>query len=232
MDLVCIDFLSIDPDNKGIKDVLVITDHFTKYALAIPTRNQTSKVIAETLWDNLICHYGWPRRLHIVQGRDFKSRVISELCKMEEITKTRTSPYHPQGNPVERYNRTLLDMLCTLHDSQKSEWRKYVRQMTHAYNCRINESTGYSPYYFMFGRHPRLPVDVLLALDPDCCPIVNPTKYVSDLRHRLKYALRLAQKSVRKGQDKNKCLNDNRAHATALEEGDRVLVRRMAFEQT
>ena len=81
----------------------------------------------------------------------------------------------------------------------------------------------------MFGRHPRLPVDVLFGLDPDCCRIANPTKYVSDLRHRLKYAFGLAQKSVRKGQDKNKRLYDNRAHATALEEGDRVLVRKMAF---
>ena len=229
MDLVCIDFLSIEPDNKGIKDVLVITDHFTKYALAIPTRNQTAKVVAETLWENLICHYGWPRRLHSDQGRDFESRIISELCKMGGITKTRTTPYHPQGNPVERYNRTLLDMLGTLNDSQKSEWRKYVKPMTHAYNCRISESTGYSPYYLMFGRHPRLPVDVLFGLDPDCCRIANPTKYVSDLRHRLKYAFGLAQKSVRKGQDKNKRLYDNRAHATALEEGDRVLVRKMAF---
>ena len=64
LELVCIDFLSIEPDNKGVKDVLVMTDHFTKYAIAVPTKKQTAKVVAEALWDNLISHYGWPARLH------------------------------------------------------------------------------------------------------------------------------------------------------------------------
>ena len=60
LELVCMDFLSIEPDGKGVKDVLVITDHFTKYAIAVPTKNQTAKVVAEALWDNLISIYGWP----------------------------------------------------------------------------------------------------------------------------------------------------------------------------
>ena len=84
--------LSIEPDNKGIKDVLVITDHFTKYAHAIITHNQTAKVVAETLRENLICNYGWPCRLHSDQGRDFESRVISELCKMGRNHKNKDIP--------------------------------------------------------------------------------------------------------------------------------------------
>lgn len=39
LQLVCMDFLSLEPDQSNTKDVLVITDHFTKYALAIPTPN-------------------------------------------------------------------------------------------------------------------------------------------------------------------------------------------------
>ena len=230
MELVCIDFLSIEPDEKGTKDVLVITDHFTKYALAIPTRNQTAKVVAETLWENLIFHYGWPRRIHSDQGRDFESKVIAELCKMGGIVKSRTSPYHPQGNPVERYNRTLLDMLGTLNQSQKSNWRKYVRPLTHAYNCSINDSTGYSPYFLMFGRHPRLPVDVIFGVDPDKRRINNPVKYVDELRARLKYAYELAQGSVEKSRAKNKRYYDNRARASDLEVGDRVLVKNKGFK--
>ena len=64
------DFLSLETDNKGVKDVLVMTDHFTKYAIAVSTKNQTAKVVAEALWDNLISHYEWPARLHSDQGRD------------------------------------------------------------------------------------------------------------------------------------------------------------------
>ena len=194
MELVCIDFLSIEPDNRGVKDVLVITDHYTKYALAIPTRNQTAKVVAETLWQNLIFQYGWPRRIHSDQGRDFESKVMAELCKMGGIVKSRTSTYHPQGNPVERYNKTLLDMWGTLQQSQKSEWLKYVLPLTHAYNCIINDSTGYSPYYLMFGRHPRLPIDVIFGVDPDARRIRHPVQYVNDLKARLKHAFELAQR--------------------------------------
>ena len=230
MELVCIDFLSIEPDRSGVKDVLVVTDHFTKYALAIPTRNQTARVVAEVLWENVIFHYGWPRRLHSDQGRDFESKVIAELCKLGNIVKSRTSPYHPQGNPVERYNRTLLDMLGTLHQSQKREWKKHIRPLTHAYNCSINDSTGFAPYYLMFGRHPRLPVDVMFGIDPDARRLKHPAQYVDDLRKRLKHAFDLAQSSVEKSRKKNSRFYDRRAHASTLEVGDRVLTRNVGFK--
>ena len=72
-------FLSLEPDSSGTKDILVMTDHFTKYAIAIPTKNQTAKVVAEALWDNVIARYGWPVRLHSDQGRyfDLKSLLSS-----------------------------------------------------------------------------------------------------------------------------------------------------------
>ena len=225
LQLVCMDFLSIEPDNKGIKDVLVITDHFTKYALAVPTKNQTARVVAEALWENLISHYGWPERLHSDQGADFQSKVIQELCKIGNMKKSRTTPYHPQGNPVERYNRTLLKMLGTLHSSQKKEWRKYIKPLTHAYNCTVHETTGYAPYYLMFGRHARLPVDLLFGTDPDARRSKSPSQYVTDLKQRLREAYNVASDSAKKSASKNKKRYDSHARAVTLEVGDRVLVR-------
>ena len=155
MELVCMDFLSLEPDSHNTKDILVITDHFTKYAVAIPTRDQKASTVAKTLWEHFLVHYGFPERLHSDQGRDFESNTIKELCALAGIRKVRTSPYHPRGNPVERYNRTLLSMLGTLKTKEKTQWRDHVKPLTHAYNCTRSDVTGFSPYELMFGRQPR-----------------------------------------------------------------------------
>lgn len=146
LELVCMDFLSVEPDRSNTKDVLVIMDHFTKYAIAIPTPNQKAQTVARCLWDNFMVHYGIPERLHSDQGPDFESRTIKELCKIAGIRKIRTTPYHPRGNPVKRFNRMLLSMLGTLDNKDKSQWRNFVKPLIHAYNCTKNDVRGFTPY--------------------------------------------------------------------------------------
>lgn len=142
----------------------MLTDHFTKFAIAIPTPNQKARTVAKRLWDNFMVYNGVPEGLHTDQGPDFESKLIKELCEVAGIKKCRTTPYHPRGNPVERFNRTLLDMLGTLEAKQKSKWKDFVKPLVHAYNCTKNETTGYTPYELMFGRSPRLPVDLAFGL--------------------------------------------------------------------
>lgn len=172
LELVCMDFLSLEPDRSNTKDILVITDHFTKYAVAIPTPNQKARTVAKCLWENFIVHYGFPERLHSDQGPDFESITIKELCEISGTKKVHTTPYHPRGNPVERFNRTLLQMLGTLSQSEKHHWKDFVKPLVHAYNCTKNEVTGFSPYELMFGRQPRLPIDLVFGLSP---PTSKPT---------------------------------------------------------
>ena len=68
MEIVCIDYLSLEPSKGGVENILVITDYFTRYAQAIPTRNQTARTAARVLFDNFIVHYGFPARIHSGQG--------------------------------------------------------------------------------------------------------------------------------------------------------------------
>ena len=95
MELVCIDYLSLEPSKGGLENILVITDHFTRLAHAIPTRNQTARTTAKALYENFFIHYGFPAKLHSDKAQNFESKVIRHLCKLAGIRKTRTTPYHP-----------------------------------------------------------------------------------------------------------------------------------------
>lgn len=120
LELVCLDYLTLETSKGGYQHILVITDHFTKYAVAIPTRNQTAKSTAEAFYNNFVLQYGLPKRLHSDQGANFESKLIRELCDLTGIEKSRTTPYHPMGSGLTKhFNRTLLQMLRTLTIEQK-----------------------------------------------------------------------------------------------------------------
>lgn len=76
MEIVCLDYLSLERSKGGFENILVITDHFSRYAQAIPTRNQTAKTTARVLFENFILHYGFPARIHSDQGQNFESKLI------------------------------------------------------------------------------------------------------------------------------------------------------------
>ena len=163
LEVIAIDFTTLEKSDKGIENILVITDVFTKFSQAIPTRNQTAKCIATVLKNTWFDRFGLPRRIHSDQGRNFESAIIRELCEEHSIDKSRTTPYHPQGNGmVERFNRTLHNLLRTLSEEEKKAWPDHIATLLYAYNCILHATTGYSPYYMFFGREPLLPFDILL----------------------------------------------------------------------
>ena len=162
--------------------------------------------------------------LHSDQGPDFESRTIKELCEMAGIHKTRTTPYHPKGNPVERFNRTLLQMLGTQNNKDMSLSRDYVKSLVHSYNCTKHEVTGFAPYELMYGRRPRLPVDLVFAL-PVNDHSLSHSQYLHNLKNRLKESYALSSKNAKKSAERNKFRYDKKVTDSSLEPGDRVLVR-------
>ena len=223
MEIVWVDYLSLEKSKGGIENVLVITDHFIRYAQAYPTKNQTAKTTAEVLFDQFIVHYGFPARIHCDRGQTTESNLIQELCKIAGVAKSRTTPYHAMGNgQVERFNQTLLQMLGTLEEYQKSDWKAHVPTLVHAYNATIHDSTGYSPYFLMFGRHPRLAIDAFLGLTPDTMSAKKQTEYARKLNERLHFAYRTAEKAAKKSADKQKAYYDLKARHSRLKPGDRV----------
>ena len=231
LELVSMDFLALEPSKGGQQYVLIITDHFTRFAQAYPSKNMSAKTTAELFFHNFVVHYGLPMRIHSDKGANFVGKVMTELCQLLKIDKSSTTPYHPMGNGMcERFNRTLCDMLGTLDPTAKRDWKTHIGPLVHAYNCTQHESTGYSPYYLMFGRHPRLPVDLAFGLDIEPSKPKSLLQYTKSLRDRLKQAYELASGQVKKSQTHQKSYYDEKARAAVLTVGDRVLVKVVAFE--
>ena len=160
LELVHMDFLKIGGKDDKNANVLVVTDHFTRYAQAYVTGNQQASTVACAFIDKFVTNYGWPVKILTDQAKDFNGLLFSALCREAKIRKMRTSPYYPQTNgQSERFNRTLMTMLGTLPIKEKLNWQDWVSNLTHAYNCTTTKVTGFSPYFLMFRREPRIPVD-------------------------------------------------------------------------
>ena len=234
LQLVHIDYLTIEPplNSRSSKDVniLIITDHFTRYAQAHITSSQKAPIVAKALWDHFFVHYGFPEKILSDQGQNFESLLISELCELTQIKKLRTTPYRPEGNgSCEKFNRTLISMLGTLPDNFKSKWTQHISTLVYAYNCTHSDATGFSPYYLLYGRHPLLPTYVEFGVFVPKLSEAITYKYVQELKKRLENAFQKANAFCEKEAIRSKQHFDRTAKCSKLLPGDLILVKRKGF---
>ena len=89
LELVHLDYLCLEP-GKGLEEnVLVITDHFTRYAQAYVTRTQMAQTMAKTLWDKFIVYYSLPKKILMDQGCNFESQLVADLCELMGVQRYR-----------------------------------------------------------------------------------------------------------------------------------------------
>ena len=230
LEVLAVDFTVLEPGSNRIENVLVMTDVFTKYTQAVPVRNQKARTVAEVLVKDWFIRFGVPLRLHSDQGRCFEGEVVRELCKIYGVQKSKTTPYHPQGNgQCERFNRTMHDLLRTLPQDKKRRWNEYLPELVYIYNCSPHSSTGFSPYYLFFGREPRLPVDSLLGVDTDQHDFDSVDEWVSDHFRRLKEAFHLASENTAKAALQRKNRQGLKVNDRGIPLGGRVLLRNQGF---
>ncbi|KAK7883916.1 hypothetical protein WMY93_027039 [Mugilogobius chulae] len=193
-----------------------VREHLPELPLLLRTYIGWSSMTTSSLHDQM-GHMGIERTLDLVRNRFYWPRMANDV-------QTKDHSYHPRGNPVERFNRTLLDMLGTLAEQEKSHWKDFVKPLVHAYNCTKNDTTGFTPYELMFGRQPRLPIDLVFGL-PMGTSSLNHSEYVQKLKAQLEKSYQLAAENAEKIMLKNKTRFDRKIIASELELGDRVLVR-------
>ena len=234
-ELLHVDFTSIEEtvplkEDPVICNVLVLQDHFSKYVVAYVVKDQTARTAAETLRNGYFRLFGAPAYLVSDQGKAFMGHVIMHLCELYGVQKLRTLPYHAQTNgQVEHMNQMIICMIGKLEEDRKACWSEHLPELLLAYNATHSTVTGYSPYYLLFGRRPRIPVDYLF---PTLCDSPHQTKMevsVVAMQKRLKEVFTVARCLTSEEIARQCRYYDCKAEAVALQPGDIVMVRTDGF---
>ena len=222
LQVIAIDFDKLEMSSDGRENVLVITDVFTKFTQAVPTKSQDALTVAKALVQHWFQRYGVPERIHSDQGRNFESALIATLCQMYGTLKSRTTAYNPAGNgQCERFNSTMHNLLRKLATEQKSRWPDHLPELVQAYNVTPHASTGFTPYFLFFGREPRLPIDDWLQL-PSAASAKTIPDWVQQHHRRLQTAHELANKNLLHAASARENYTDHNTAEHRLEEGNFV----------
>ncbi|TPP61406.1 Retrovirus Pol polyprotein from transposon [Fasciola gigantica] len=203
-----------------------MVDYFTKWCEAIAMPNQEAVTIVTVIVNEWISRYGAPSIIHSDQGPSFDGLLLRELCRFLGIQKTRTTPYHPQGNElVERTNRTLKDILRSfVEQSNSHKWDEVLPRCLLAYRGLRHTSTGFTPAHLTFGRELRLPAEVVTPLAPR--EAIDLTAYNRKLMEDLFMTHHLAHQHLELTQKRQKSSYDATAHGPTYRLGDYVWLHR------
>ena len=234
-ELLHVDFTSTDKtvplkEEPVIRNVLVLQDHFSKYVVVYVVKDQTARTAAKTLRNGYFGLFGVPAYPISDQGKAFMGHIITHLYDLYGVQKLRTSPYHVQTNgQVEHMNQTIIRMIGKLEEDKKACWSEHLPELLLAYNATCSAVTGYSPYYLLFGRRSRIPVDYLF---PTLRNLPHQTKMevsVAAMQKRFKEAFAVARCLTSQEAAKKCRYYDCKAGAVALQPGDVVMVHTNGF---
>ena len=205
----------------GHRYILLIVDSYSKWCEAFPLKTQEATEIAKVFYSEIICRYGAPDVLVTDRGQNFVSVLIQEICKMFQITKKETSAYHPQTNAAcERMNSFIEQSLRTYCNQNQTDWPAYLPSIMLAYRTTQTPSTKYSPYFLLFGRECRLPIDT--ALIPSKTLIPSHQQYLQRLIQSQEIHRQVARENILNIQKKYKNNFDKTASTPNFKIADNV----------
>ena len=207
---------------QGNRYILVVIDYFSKFCVAKAVSDMTALTTAKFLFDEVICRFGMPKSLISDHGKNFKSVLFAELCRLCQIETRNSTFYHPEGNGlVERMNKTIKQILTMYVNTSHSNWDVHLQAAISAYNTSIQDSIG-SPYEVVFGRKATHLVDVVLPtpVKVEKKPLAQ---YIQDLKQNVTEINQRVATNVRLSQERQKQYYDRFVRSSvSFEIGDLV----------
>jgi hypothetical protein len=211
----------VDTSRNGNNYILVLSDYASRFVMTIPMVDQTARTVASHLVNEVITKYGAPEQILTDQGSNFLSELVKQICELFKIKQLKTTSYHPQTDGlVERFNRTLCDMLACYVNEDPEAWDVFLPFVTFAFNTAEQASVRNNPFYLFYGREAVLPNE-----------LVENTRYrftESDIevyKQKWKTALKFARTNLEKAQNKQKEYYDTNSKVIEYTNGEYVLMK-------
>lgn len=167
---VSVDLVGKFPKSNGFKYILTIIDHFTRYPIAIPIPSKKAHIVAQALKTHLFCQFPyWPRKIVSDKGGEFVNKALKYVYDHLGVKQILTSHDNPKANQVERFHRYLSTAIAVFirDKSRETLWPQYLDTAVYMYRCSVNNSTGYSPFYALYGTHPQNPLEIILNMEEE-----------------------------------------------------------------
>ena len=163
------EFISMDligefhpPSSKGHKYALTVICMLTGYTFCIPLMTKTAAEVVKAYVDNVYAKFGGPLKILSDNGTKFKNQLFTDVATELGVEyKIYTPPYHPQSNGRIEGFHNFLKACISKHVSANMEWDDVVPLACAAYNFLPNEHSKESPFFFMFGREARIPLNTM-----------------------------------------------------------------------
>ena len=208
-ELVQYDHLKICPSDSNNTGILVIIDHFSKFAEAVPCSHHDYDAVTTSrlLLQKWFARHGTPTRMQSDNAPNLTAEVSNEFLKAAHVTKVTSTASHPRTQGlVERQNRTLLTLLRVFCSRRMRDWDQCLDEVMGAYNSTRHATTGFSPYMLTRGVEKAIPltflypefaaksfesheayVDHVLARQQEIHDLVRRNTHQAQLRQKLKY---------------------------------------------
>ncbi|HRP36576.1 MAG TPA: reverse transcriptase domain-containing protein [Candidatus Dojkabacteria bacterium] len=206
-ELVHMDIFSGVPASvRGNTACLMITDALTKFTVAVPIKDKTQNTVARKFLNHWVKYLGFPERICTDGGVEFDG-LLRTICEMMKVQKHTTTPYHPQGNgQVEAKNQVFINMLSKHVALRQTEWDEMISMVTLEYNCTTHQVTNEVPYFMVYGREPRTPIDLFFKINLNDKQLINPEwrkeliikifDSVNEAKHRIKEQQKISRERI------------------------------------
>lgn len=158
-----LDFIGELPTTaKGNKWLLVAVDYATNWCCARAIPFATSEAIADFVYEEIVLPFGCMNEIVTDRGPNFMGGVLAEYLGRLKTKHKFTSAFHPRTNAkAERTNGIIKQMIRKYVNGQIHRWDEFIRPAIFACRIRKHRTTGFSPYYLVYGQEPKIPGDEL-----------------------------------------------------------------------